>query len=582
MPALTGAERAKKHIEKLKAEGKYKDFKLKRIAIQKKWREKNQTEILDLPPRQFIKKRDEIRSKTNQRVLKHRKNYEALRKAKVREETKKRVKKHRDIRKILEAHHSSVYPNDASRRKAVSRAIKTLPKSLIRRKEVVKEMYAKYFDVPKAPKAAIPRPDISQQAPGRKDFVTIKVDSGEKFKVQKKYLIFPINDIYDKFCKEIGSVPLKRSKFFALRPKHIISSSKTPHNICLCIHHSNFNYAINAFKKVMQEMPQHGDTDFYETYFCEPITEDCYFGECKNCKGIFIDTILGVASCNKEAKVKWQAWVNTDKRWQNKTQTGTLETLANYIAQLATHFFKHRYINEEQLKSYRASVAAVKNDKTTAVMQIDFAENYKCIYQDEAGNAHWNQSQVSLFTAAIWVHDKMKSYSVVTDDSDHTKRTIVPYIDRLFEELPKHIKTIHIWSDGPSSQFKNKFIATALPVLEKKNKFKICWSFFAASHGKGPTDGTGGALKNQVWTAVKSREVIVCNAMDFSKAVNKKSKVKVMVMNSADVDQRNASLNLNILYEHTKPMLGIFDFHHLRVVNGEVKGFETTKSFVGV
>lgn len=548
MPPLTGAERAKLHIEKLKAEGKYEEFKLKRKLVNKKSRENIKNKISALPPRKAIKKRREIQEKTNQRVLKHRKNYEALRKSKVREETRKRVQKHRDNQKILESNRSSVYSNNSSRRKAASRAQKALPKSLDQRKEIVKDIYEKYFDIPntnppvkrstgldETVKSAViafyERPDISQQAPGRKDYVTTKDLSGAKIKIQKKYLMFPINDVYDKFCKESETVPLKRSKFFALRPKHVISSSKTPHNICLCLYHSNFNYAINAFKKVVPEMPQHCDKDdFYVTYFCSPMTEACYFGECKHCKGVFEDTILGVASCNKEEKVKWQAWVKVDKRWQNKTQTGTLETLANYIVGLAPHFYKHHYIDEEQMKSYQRCVAAVKSDKSKAVLQIDFAENYKCVFQDEAGNAHWNQSQVSLFTAAIWTQDQIQSYSVVTDDLDHSKRTIVPYIDRLFEELPKDITSVHIWSDGPSSQFKNKFIATALPVLEKKHKIKIFWSFFAASHGKGPTDGTGGALKNQVWTAVRTREVIVCNAMDFSGAIKKGSKVKVILI----------------------------------------------------
>lgn len=309
----------------------------------------------------------------------------------------------------------------------------------------------------------------------------------------------------------------------------MISANKTPHNICLCIYHSNFNFAIDALKKSVPDMPGMYGDNFYETFFCEPTTKDCCFGTCKSCKDVFVDTILGVASSNKDQEVKWQAWIKEDNRWQNKGQIGTLEKLANHIVDIASHFFKHHYINSEQLKSYQRCVSDVKTDDSAAVIQIDFAENYKCVFQDEAGNAHWNQSQVSIFTAAIWTSGGINSYSVVADDPDHSKRTIVPYVDRLFEELPKGIKTVHIWSDGPTSQFKNKFIATALLVLQRKHKMTIYWNFFAAFHGKGPTDGTGGALKRQVWTAVKTRQNIVCNASDFSEAVNKNTKVKVII-----------------------------------------------------
>ncbi len=583
---LTGAERAKRHIEKLKAEGKFDSFKTKRASIEKKCRENNKKKLCNLPLPEFVEKIDDIRKKVKERVRKHRENRakqtssnissavnstdsiravkkcdkvrgkgakrkQALQKYlekcdKVRQQTRNRVRKYRQqLKEKCNSGESSTYTTKSSRRKAISRAQQGLPKSLEKRKEIVKDVYEKYFGVQKQ---RVPvkrssgldetvkndviefyeRPDISQQAPGRKDFVNIKDKSGNKIQVQKKYLMFSIDEVYDKFCKETGAVQVHRSKFYQLRPKHIIPASKTPPNVCLCIYHSNFNYAIDAFNKAIPEMPRHCDRDnFYQTFFCEKMTENCYFGNCKSCKGVFADTILGVASCNKNVKLKWQVWKKVDNRWQNLQEVGTLETLANYIVDLASHFYRHHYINKVQLEAYQRCVSNVKNDNSAAVIQIDFAENYKCVFQDEAANAHWNQSQVSLFTAAIWTGDNMNSYSVVTDDLDHSKRTIVPYVDKLFEQLPKGIRSVHIWSDGPSSQFKNKFIAKAISVLEEKHKMTICWSFFAASHGKGPTDGTGGALKNQVWTAVKTRKAIVCNASDFSQTVKEGSKVQV-------------------------------------------------------
>lgn len=128
----------------------------------------------------------------------------------------------------------------------------------------------------------------------------------------------------------------------------------------------------------------------------------------------------------------WRVRKKEDNRWQDKQETGTLETLAIYIVGLASHFYRHHYINKEQSAAFKRCVSSVKTDKGAAVIQIDFAENYKCVFQEEASNAHWNQSQVSLSTAAIWTSDSMKSYSIVSDDQDHSKRTIVPYLHKLF------------------------------------------------------------------------------------------------------------------------------------------------------
>ena len=44
--------------------------------------------------------------------------------------------------------------------------------------------------------------------------------------------------------------------------------------------------------------------------------------------------------------------------------------------------------------------------------------------------------------------------------------TVVAYIDRLLEEIPETVKKVSIWTDGPASQFKNRFIVAALTPLQ--------------------------------------------------------------------------------------------------------------------
>lgn len=134
---LTGANRAKRFIDKLKSEGKYEEFKLKRRVVNKKSRVNIKNKNSALPPRKASQKRNEIRSKTNQRVNKFRKNYEALHKSKIREQTRNRVRKHRENQKILTTtNKASTYQNETSRRKAFSRAQQGLPKSLDKRNQI--------------------------------------------------------------------------------------------------------------------------------------------------------------------------------------------------------------------------------------------------------------------------------------------------------------------------------------------------------------------------------------------------------------------------------------------------------------
>jgi len=89
------------------------------------------------------------------------------------------------------------------------------------------------------------------------------------------------------------------------------------------------------------------------------------------------------------------------------------------------------------------------------------------------------------------------------------------------------VRLVKIFSDGPSSQFKNKFMAGFYHTLQRKG-LRIKWHFFATCHGKGVVDGLGRTVKRTVWSAVSTRNV--CNVQDavtftkiavqFSKSVN--------------------------------------------------------------
>ncbi len=181
-----------------------------------------------------------------------------------------------------------------------------------------------------------------------------------------------------------------------------------------------------------------------------------------------------------------------------------------------------------------------------------------------------------LFTVALWIAGLMKSYALVSDVLDHSKSTIIPFLDRILEEL---IEVVHIWSDGPSSQFKNRFIAASLSTLEAKYCMKIYWNYFATAHGKGPVDGIGGALKRQVWMNVKSRKSMVRNASEFIDAVDKSSLVTVILMTGDEINQRTSNLNLQEIWNGARAIVGITNFHHLFVNNnGRVVGYQLTNN----
>ena len=83
---------------------------------------------------------------------------------------------------------------------------------------------------------------------------------------------------------------------------------------------------------------------------------------------------------------------------QNK-KSGSVGSLYNYLNSILPDFFIHTFVIRKQAKSYEddKSGADMKNSNT-AMLQVDFAENYMSTAQDEIQSAHWKQNQITLFT----------------------------------------------------------------------------------------------------------------------------------------------------------------------------------------
>ena len=133
--------------------------------------------------------------------------------------------------------------------------------------------------------------------------------------------------------------------------------------------------------------------------------------------------------------------------------------------------------------------------------QVDFSENAAIVEQDEVQSAHWSHAQATLFTAKAWVNTEVKEpYVIISDNLDHTKVAVFTYMDTILSNLRMKypgIKTVHVFSDGASSQFKQRYLFANLNLWETKLKIKLEWNFFATSHGKGAVDGLGALSSGQ-------------------------------------------------------------------------------------
>ena len=591
---LTNKEKQNRYVQRVKASGQYEEHKKKRAAAVKKCREKNKhcQSLLSKHMRSQLDR--ERKEATRKRVAKYRK----LKRERASASTSQGV--------------SEPFRSAQAFAKAAARARRmmnmALPNSPKRRKAVCRKLYEKEnkegkqststmpqetsrphplglsTESVKAVQAFYERDDISRQAPGRKDVVTIWEMEGKR-KMQAKHLTSSIKETHALFCLEKPELHVGKSKFAELRPKHVLLSRKLPHNVCLCRYHENAINAINALHSAHPGFPIYSH-DLPVSFLCKQPSRKCWMNECPECEN--------AAGFNKaynfddslHIPCTWHVWqMDDDSRMMKIEEEGTVEELVEYICAILPKFLEHCYVKREQAAAYqtqREKAASESHDAKTALLQVDFSENYTCVSQDEVQSAHWNQRQVSLFTASLWYSGSSQSRVVASDNLTHSKDTILAYMDVLLEELPNSVTFLSVWSDGPASQFKNRFIASGIAALQEKHNIEIQWNFFYTSHGKGPVDGIGGSLKHHVWSKVLSRKCLVKDAESFVAAASGMRNVIVQEMKPKEITVRNEGLHVSAVFTQAKAISGIAKMHFLKVVNDNVVPHILTKDNINI
>ena len=154
------------------------------------------------------------------------------------------------------------------------------------------------------------------------------------------------------------------------------------------------------------------------------------------------------------------SWQNTtlpngkEKLWKLSCQGSFDDAFSEMKLQTPT-FLMHHFVKEMQSAAFKSDQDFSDTKFDTAVLHINFAENYSTFYQDEVQLAHWVKIQITIFTAALWQKNKYHPAVVVSDDVSHSKQCILVFVRKILQSLCKNsVKTVHIWSDS-LSQFKN-------------------------------------------------------------------------------------------------------------------------------
>lgn len=373
--------------------------------------------------------------------------------------------------------------------------------------------------------------------------------------------------------------------FRKFRPQNVKVLNDMPHNLCMCIYHANYIEAVKSLSKLSPNIPDYAN-GFVQHFLCENSKDDCWFGKCDQCTGISVEKLAAFVKfygkLPMNTSTSWYTWIKsqTSNRIEKKETSGTLDKLIVHIASISPQFLRHSIVKRQQSETFnsfdRPRAKNIEFDRE-ALIQIDFAENFVCEYQDEVQSAHWNQRQLSLFTTALYHNEEFRPKVFVSNNLNHTKETIIPYLYKLLTDLPSSVKILKIWSDGPSSQFKNRYIAAVIPIFEKEFDLKIYWNYFATSHGKGCIDGIGATVKMVVRKHIRARDSIVNSASDFVSAFHRtESTIAIEEVTEKDFEEINTMFGAAEVFKQAKVVRDIASAHQIQAINQKIVTFKTS------
>ncbi|XP_065657343.1 uncharacterized protein LOC136082333 [Hydra vulgaris] len=130
--------------------------------------------------------------------------------------------------------------------------------------------------------------EYSRVCPGKKEFVSVKVDS-KKQHIQKRLLLVNMKELHIEFKKKYNYLKVGFSKFCELRPKWCIpvGGASGLHAVCVCQYHQNV-------KLLVQKIP--GISDYkilLKLMVCSIENRDCMLHSCDKCpaKKVLLDYI---------------------------------------------------------------------------------------------------------------------------------------------------------------------------------------------------------------------------------------------------------------------------------------------------
>lgn len=225
----------------------------------------------------------------------------------------------------------------------------------------------------------------------------------------------------------------------------------------------------------------------------------------------------------------------------------TLEELKNKLSSHILDFMTHKFRVYNQKKFSKYVRTNLNDDEVFLV--VDFSENYQLKYSSQVQSCHFGASneQLALHTGAYFTKIKsndstvikVRTFCTVSSSNRHDAAAIWGHLLPIFMKIKEdhdNVTRVHIMSDGPTKQYRNKSNMYLFCYYMEYFGFQVAsYNISEAGHGKSVADGVGGTIKRTADSAVLMGKD-VANIEQFMTAV---SNLKPLVLQIDEASMNN-------------------------------------------
>lgn len=342
------------------------------------------------------------------------------------------------------------------------------------------------------------RDDVSRLTAGQKQTITAR-----GIKKQRRILNYSLQDLHEQFMMKNKEISLSYASFCRQRPWWVLPPIQSDRETCSCKIHENTRFLAIELKK-KQLLNSDNLRSLVSQAACSTSDKMCMYGNCRKCKDVRIIQAEKKIDLNEDAK--WFQWVTKKETRMVKSEEKEItltqkDEIQGKVGDLIDEFhsqlerFKiHSFNIENQLKHYRWLKENMKMNEV--MVHVDFAENYDCKLNREIQSMHFRASkkQITLHTGVYRVGKSANpvSFCSISDSLEHGPPAIWAHLEPVLKSIKKNpnIDTIHFFSDGPSSQYRQKGNFQLFTNEMADYGFKYAtWNYHEAGHSKGAPDG---------------------------------------------------------------------------------------------